>query len=157
MKVLNAMNIGVLTVPEKCCGVPLIANGYVKKARKNAIYNLNSLSAQLKDSDIKIVTTSSSCNLALKHEYPNLLELDNSSIVNHLNFITRFIFTEFVNGNVPRMKPVSLRAAYHSPCHLERMGGVVYTINLLKLIPGLDLTYIALRMLRYFRHIRIQE
>jgi hypothetical protein len=37
------------------------------------------------------------------------------------------------------MKPVNIRAAYHSPCHLERMGGVIYTINLLRKIPGLDL------------------
>ena len=37
------------------------------------------------------------------------------------------------------MRPVGLRAAYHSPCHLERMGGVVYTVEVLKSIPELDL------------------
>jgi len=37
------------------------------------------------------------------------------------------------------MKPVGIRAAYHSPCHLERMGGVIYTLGVLKMIPGLDL------------------
>jgi glycerol-3-phosphate dehydrogenase subunit C len=139
IKVLNAMNIGVLIAPEKCCGVPLIANSYLKKARKNALFNIKSLSNAVNGSEMKIVTTSSSCNIALKHEYPNLLEVDNSAIINHLDFITRFIYEEFDNGNVPKMKPVQTRAAYHSPCHLERMGGVMYTIDVLKKIPGLDL------------------
>jgi glycerol-3-phosphate dehydrogenase subunit C len=139
VKVLNAMNIGVIIGPEKCCGVPLIANGYIKKARKNALFNIKTLSNAVDGSKLKIVTTSSSCNIALKHEYANLLELDNSAIVNHLYFITRFLYEEFENGNVPKMKQLQMKAAYHSPCHLERMGGVMYTIGVLKRIPGLDL------------------
>jgi glycerol-3-phosphate dehydrogenase subunit C len=139
IKVLNAMNTGVMIVPEKCCGVPLIANGYVEKARKNALFNMKSLSNAIKGNKVKIVTTSSSCNIALKHEYPNLLELDNSSIAGHLDFITRFLYEEFGKGNIPKMKPVQMKAAYHSPCHLVRMGGIVYTVGVLKKIPGLDL------------------
>jgi glycerol-3-phosphate dehydrogenase subunit C len=139
IKVLNAMNIGVLITPEKCCGVPLIANGYVNKARKNALFNIKSLSNAYKESGLKIVTTSSSCNIALKHEYPNLLELDNSAIANHLYFITRFIYEEFEDGNIPKMNPIRMKAAYHSPCHLVRMGGIMYTIDVLKRIPGIDL------------------
>ncbi|MFH0975320.1 MAG: anaerobic glycerol-3-phosphate dehydrogenase subunit GlpC [Spirochaetota bacterium] len=139
IKVLNAMNIGIEIAPEKCCGVPLIANGYVKKARKNALFNIGSLSKAAAGSGMRIVTTSSSCHIALKHEYPNLLELDNSAISDRLEFITRFLYDEFEKGNVPAMKPVLLKAAYHSPCHLERMGGVMFTIEVLKRVPGLDL------------------
>ncbi|MBN2403219.1 MAG: anaerobic glycerol-3-phosphate dehydrogenase subunit C [Spirochaetes bacterium] len=139
IKVLNAMNIGVLLTTEKCCGVPLIANGYVENARKNALFNISSLGRSVRESGLRIVTTSSSCNLALKHEYPNLLELDNSAIVNHLDFITRFLCMEFDKGNLPAMKPMRIKAAYHSPCHLERMGLVMNTIDVLKKIPGLDL------------------
>ncbi len=139
IKVLNAMDIGVVIAPEKCCGVPLIANGYTEKARRNARFNIKSLSNELKESDMKIVTTSSSCNIALKHEYPSLLELDNSGIADRLNFITRFIYEEFGKGNIPGMKPVHMKAAYHSPCHLVRMGGNMYTIDVLKKIPGLEL------------------
>ena len=37
LKVLNAMGTGVqLLSKEKCCGVPLIANGFIDKARKQA-------------------------------------------------------------------------------------------------------------------------
>ncbi len=140
IRVLNAMNIGVILPKEKCCGVPLIANGYITKARKNARYNIASLRGELEmESGEKIVTASSSCAFALKYEYPNLIELDNSAIFNDLEYITRYIYTRFEQGDIPAMKPIPMRVAYHSPCHLERMGGVPYTIEVLKKIPGLDL------------------
>ena len=43
VKVMNALNYGVEMKKEKCCGVPLIANGYIEKAKKNALYNISSL------------------------------------------------------------------------------------------------------------------
>ncbi len=139
MAVLNAMGIGVLSLPEKCCGVPLIANGYIRKARANALFNIRALGAKIKGTGMRIITASSSCAFALKHEYSNLLELDNSAIADSLDYVTRYIYDRFEAGRVPKMKPVKLRAAYHSPCHLERMGGVLHTVEMLKKIPGLDL------------------
>ncbi|MBN2079586.1 MAG: anaerobic glycerol-3-phosphate dehydrogenase subunit C [Spirochaetes bacterium] len=137
--VLNAMNIGVEITREKCCGVPLIANGYIEKAKQNAIHNIRNLSALKAATGSKIVSTSSSCSYALKHEYSHFLSLDNGSIYDDVEYITKFLFDQFEAGNIPDLKPVPLRVAYHSPCHLERLGGVIYTINILKRIPGLDL------------------
>ncbi len=137
VKVMNALGYGVEIMKEKCCGVPLIANGYLEKARKNAVYNINSL--QSADEGKRIVTTSSSCAFALKYEYSSFLELDNSGIMERTDYATRFISEEFITGNMPKMKRLGIRAAYHSPCHLERMGGVMHTLNVLKAIPGLDL------------------
>ena len=139
VKVLNAMNIGVEIPKEKCCGVPLIANGYLEKARKNGQYNIKHLTKHYERKETSIISTSSSCTFALKHEYANLLELDNSKIFNNIEYITKFLFSEFSQGNMPKMKPVNIRVAYHSPCHLERLGGVIYTIDILKQIPGLEL------------------
>ena len=135
VKVMNSLGYGVEIKKEKCCGVPLIANGYLEKAKKNARYNI----ASLKDSDSRIVVSSSSCAFALKHEYSNFLEIDNSSIADKIEFVTKFIYREFLTGNKPKMNSLGMRVAYHAPCHLERMGGVMYTLGLLKEIPGLDL------------------
>ena len=44
-----------------------------------------------------------------------------------------------MNGNTPKLKPINKKVVYHTPCHLERTGGSLYTIELLKMIPGLDL------------------
>ncbi len=139
IKVLNAMNIGVTLAKEKCCGVPLIANGYIAKAKKNAEFNIQSLSESKTRFNSKIITSSPSCTYALKNEYSNLLGLDNSLIKDDIEYITKFLSDQFTKGNFPAMKPVSVRAAYHSPCHLERTGGVIYTIDILKQIPGLEL------------------
>jgi glycerol-3-phosphate dehydrogenase subunit C len=137
--VLNAMNIGVDITDEKCCGVPLIANGYLEKAKKNGDYNIGTLTKMHRANGGKIVSTSSSCSYALKHEYSHFLKLDNGAIYNEVEYITKFLFDQFEAGNIPAMNPVRLRVAYHSPCHLERLGGVIYTIDILKRIPGLDL------------------
>ncbi len=139
VKVMNAMNIGVETAKEKCCGVPLIANGYLEKAKKNASYNINHLSRSVRESDKKILSTSSSCTFALKHEYPHILDQDNSEIYHKVEYITKYVHDQFLSGNRPAMNPLHIRAAYHSPCHLERLGGVIYTIDVLKQVPGLDL------------------
>jgi len=135
--VMNAMNIGVEIKKEKCCGVPLIANGYIEKAKKNALYNIASLGKA--EQEKRIITTSSSCAFALKYEYSGFLELDNSAIMERTDYVTRFLSEEFSNNPMPEMKRLGIRAAYHSPCHLERMGGVMHTLNVLKKIPGLDL------------------
>jgi len=137
--VLNALNIGVKITREKCCGVPLIANSYLEKAKKNATYNIKTLGKAIDSSGMRIVSSSTSCTFAIKHEYANLLELDNSPIADRIEYITEIIYQEFEKGNIPRMKPVHVTAAYHAPCHLERMGAVIYTIGVLKKIPGLEL------------------
>ena len=137
--VLNAMNIGVTLTNEKCCGVPLIANSFLSKARRNAAYNIKSLEKSIGGTNRKVVVSSSSCTFALKHEYPNLLEMDTSTISSHIEYITSYICKQFLQKNIPDMKPLNLTAAYHSPCHLERMGGVIYSVEVLKRIPGLEL------------------
>ncbi len=137
--VLNAMGIGVLAPRQKCCGVPLIAAGNFSKVRKNAEYNIDRLRRTVKDADMKIVFSSSSCAMTVKHDYPRLLSMDTATIDDRLEFITRFLHREFKNNNIPPMGRVNLTAAYHSPCHLDRTGGVIHTIAVLKAIPGLRL------------------
>lgn len=140
IRVLNAMNIGVrLLTKEKCCGVPLVANGFHDKARQNARFNLGYFEQALSDGSEAVLSSSSSCALMLKEEYPHALGVDNSRVQANISFITRFLAREFAAGNKPKMKPVNLKVAYHSPCHLIKAGGVLHTLNLLWEIPGLEL------------------
>ena len=140
VKVLNAMNIGVqLMEKEKCCGVPLIANGFMDKAQANAKLNTGQFGKALKGKSECVISTSSSCAMTIRDEYYSLLEVDNRDIVDRINFFNTFFVKEFDEGNVPEMKPVNLKIAYHSPCHLVRMGGVIFTVELLRRIPGVEL------------------
>jgi glycerol-3-phosphate dehydrogenase subunit C len=139
IEVLNRMNIGVLLGEERCCGVPLIANGLLERARQNAAFNIEALGNAGANRNAPILSTSSSCSLALKHEYPNLLQMDTRAISGRVQYVTRYLHEQFERGNVPDLKPVSLTAAYHAPCHLERMGGVLQTVGVLNRVPGLKL------------------
>ncbi|WED24779.1 anaerobic glycerol-3-phosphate dehydrogenase subunit C [Vibrio sp. JC009] len=139
IRVMNAMNIGVrLLDKEKCCGVPLIANGFHDKAKKNAEFNVKNLENALNENSEQILSTSSTCSFTLQEEYPHVLGVNNDSVVKQIQYITRFLLKEFMSGNMPQIKPLNKRIVYHTPCHLERSGGTVFTIEVLKMIPGLE-------------------
>ncbi|MDP1217658.1 heterodisulfide reductase-related iron-sulfur binding cluster, partial [Klebsiella pneumoniae] len=74
---VNALGTGVqLLSREKCCGVPLIANGFFDKARKQALSNV----AAMRENALPIIATSSTCTFTLRDEYPHLLDVDNSDL-----------------------------------------------------------------------------
>ncbi len=135
----NALETGVIIPENRCCGVPAIANSSTGKAASNARFNLRSLEDAIKKTGCRAVISCSSGSLAIKHEYRNLLNLDNSFVDSHTDYITTYLQKRFDEGRMPPLKPVPLRVAYHAPCHLEKMGGVIHTINVLRRIPGLDL------------------
>ncbi len=138
--VLNAMGIGMqLLEKEQCCGVPLIANGFFKKATRNATNNVASMKKAIEDHAAPILSTSSTCSLTLRDEYPHVLDVDNSAVRDNIQYITRFLLSEFMHGNQPKMKHLNLRVDYHTPCHLEKSGNQLYTIELLRAIPGITL------------------
>ena len=138
--VLNAMNIGVqLLKKERCCGVPLIANGFMDKAQANARLNTEQFGEALKGKSECVISTSSSCAMTIRNEYHSLLEVDNRDLVDRIHLFNTFLVKEFEQGNVPDMKPVNIKIAYHSPCHLIKVGGVVFTLEILRRIPGVEL------------------
>ncbi len=139
IRVMNAMNIGVrLLEKEKCCGVAMIANGFHDKAKKNAEFNVVHLKQAIEQNSIALLSTSSTCSFTLQEEYPHVLGVDNERVVDKIKYVTRFLLKEFMSGNLPVMKPLNKKIVYHTPCHLERSGGTVFTIEMLRMIPGLE-------------------
>lgn len=105
---MNAMGLGVqLMGKEKCCGVPLIANGFFDKAKKNARLNVKNFEQAIEQYDSTIVSTSSTCAFTLREEYPHVLKVDNSKVANKIEYVTKFLLKEFMNGNMPKMKPIN--------------------------------------------------
>lgn len=140
--VMNAFGYGVnLLKDERCCGVAKISNGLAKQAAKDARHNIDLMRKSVAEGR-DIVTVSTSCTLTMIEEYPHLLGVDNADVRDHIRLFERFIWEAIESGTI---KPVwrtdyRARAAYHTPCHQERLGWSVFTINLLKMIPGLELT-----------------
>ncbi|MFP9228845.1 anaerobic glycerol-3-phosphate dehydrogenase subunit GlpC [Pectobacterium cacticida] len=141
VRVFNALGIGVqLLNKEKCCGVPLIANGFHDRARKQARANIASLDEAINQKSLAVVATSSSCTFTLRDEYPHLLGMDNGHVRDGVELVTRKLYRLLEDeGKTLALRQVPLRVAYHTPCHLERMGWTAYTLALLQRIPGLQL------------------
>ncbi len=141
VKVLNALGVGVqLLDKEKCCGIALITNKMTKQAVKNAQHNVAVLGKAV-EGGLKVLTSSSTCTLTLRDEYPGLLDVDNSSVRDSILMATRFIFEKLEKGaQLPFRQDYHKKVAYHVPCHMERLGWGVFSEKLLRMIPGVEFT-----------------
>ena len=140
--VMNALGYGVqLLDGEKCCGVALMANGMYKQARKQGEANIAAIRSALNCGVEAIVTTSSSCTLNMRDEYESMLGIDQRDVRDSIGLAVRFISRLVDEGKVRLVfKPDYKRhLCYHTACHMARLGWNVYTINLLRRIPGLQL------------------
>ena len=140
VRVMNAMGFGVqLLEREKCCGVPLIANGFIDKAKKQAAINAASLEKAVIEQGLPVIATSSTCTFTLRDEYPQVLDIDTRPMRDHIELATRFIWKQLESGKELKLKALPLRIAYHTPCHMEKMGWSLYTLDLLRRLPGVEL------------------
>ncbi len=140
VKIMNALGYGVnLLEKEKCCGVALISNGFKDQAMKQAELNLGSIRTAVKRGE-PVLTTSSTCTFTMRDEYAHILELDNSDVRSSIALATKFIY-ELVDAGKARLifkDDYRKRIAYHTPCHMEKLGWAVYSTSLLRMIPGVD-------------------
>lgn len=140
--VMNALGYGVnLLDGEKCCGVAMIVNGLTEGAKRHAKHNVKVLQKAVAK-DMKVLTTSSTCVLTMRDEYKDLLKIDNSGVRDSLLLATKFIYSLIDSGKVKLAfkKDYKARIAYHTPCHLEKLGWGIFSTSLLKMIPGVEFT-----------------
>ncbi len=138
--VFNALDIGVVLLEkEKCCGLPLTVNGFPKRAKELAQFNLTQLENAIEQRELEVVGTSSSCTMNLRDEYHHVLGMDNAKVRPHLNIVTRYLYRLMQQGRTLPLKSMPLRVAYHTACHVEKAGWAPYTLALLKQIPDLEI------------------
>lgn len=133
--------LGVRTVyPEQCCcAIPQLAAGEASAFRKNAEFNIRSLSAPGAD----VVTACSSCMAAIKHDYPKLLrEPEAIALSERTHDVMEYLVRHWEGDGMPPFEPVELSLAYHAPCHLVVLGDelIERRLALLRAIPGLTVT-----------------
>jgi len=142
VKVMNRLGYGVqMLEKEKCCGVPMISNGLFEQAKRQGELNMVSIRKSIVEDRRVVLTTSSTCAFTLRDEYPHLLHIDNSEVRDHIELATRYIYRLLESGAQLRFRQNApkLRVAYHTACHMEKLGWSYYSIELLKMIPSVDL------------------
>lgn len=142
--VLELLGCRVILPPQGCCGLPLQSNGLFDAARRYARRNIDCL-APFAEAGIPIVGTSTSCTLALKHDYRAVLGLDGPAaekLAENTYDLFEFL-TLRLNGALDRLalSAVEGRALYHAPCQLRAHGIGAPALPVLRRIPSLQLSY----------------
>jgi glycerol-3-phosphate dehydrogenase subunit C len=142
IRVLEHLGVEVEIPPQVCCGLPLQSNHAFDAARERARRNLKGL-LPWAERGIPIVGTSTSCTLALKHEYRAVLGLAGPE-VDAVGDGTYDLFEYLIHVLLPglpdlRLRAVPLHVLYHAPCQLRshRIGSPA--LLLLRSIPELRL------------------
>ena len=138
---MNALGVGVVLLDkEKCCGVAKISSGMFDTARKHAEINMSSIGKAVSEGRT-VLTTSTTCTLTMKDEYPDILKVDNSAVRDSIVLAIRYVCEMLEKGEAKIVFKDSYkaRAAYHVPCHMEKLGQSIFTRTLLGMIPGLEL------------------
>jgi heterodisulfide reductase subunit D len=103
---------------EWCCGHPLAVSGATGRYREIAEHNVR----EIESMHAKVLVSGCpGCCLALREEYPRILERElNFKVVHFAQLLDQYV----AEGKL-RIPELQAATTYHDPCELARLGGVV--------------------------------
>lgn len=131
----------VIVPPQNCCGLPMLSNGEFDAARSYHERNVGSL-ADYAGRGLPVVGTSTSCTLTLKEEAPELLDMQDAAS-EQLKMGAWDIF-EWLHELVDKrefktdFKNIEMVLPYHAPCQYRAHRVGKPALEILEMIPGLD-------------------
>ncbi len=142
VEVLERNGFEVILAKQGCCGLPLLSNGAFKPARSHHEYNVEQL-LPYAQKGIPIVGTSTSCTLTIKEEAPELLGMHETAarLVSENTYdIFEFLRLLYERGELNTdFKPLDRTLPYHAPCQLRAHNLGRPALDILELVPGLEL------------------
>jgi glycerol-3-phosphate dehydrogenase subunit C len=145
--VLEHNGYEVIVPPQNCCGLPMLSNGEFEAGEGYHRGNVARL-AGFARAGYAIVSTSPSCSLTLKEEAPEMLDKhDEATLVlkNATWDIFEWLREEAEEGRLRtdfhplREDGRPLVMPYHAPCQYRAHRVGKPSLDVLRLIPGLDL------------------
>ncbi len=117
----------------------LIAAGDVTRAKKLVNTNIRLLAEAIRQG-YDIVTTEPSAALCLREEYRHLVESEDTKLIaDHTYEACGYLWSMHKQNQLELdFKPVSMSVMYHEPCHSRVLDSGQPALNLLRLIPGLQ-------------------
>jgi Fe-S oxidoreductase/FAD/FMN-containing dehydrogenase len=139
VRVLEAAGFEVGLAEMGCCGRPQISSGLLREARGMADENLMRLSGALKEGT-PIVGVEPSCLLTLRDEYPDLIVgEDTRRLAGSVFLLEEFLVHLKEKGELDiQFKEWQGRALFHGHCHQKSLVGSAPSLEVLGLIPGLE-------------------
>ncbi len=139
--VLEHNGYEVIIPPQNCCGLPMLSNGEFDAAEGYHRNNVNKMRVFAK-AGLDIVGTSTSCTLTLKEEAPELLDMEDEGSMT-LKMATWDIFEwlreQHEAGELKTdFHPMEMVLPYHAPCQYRAHRVGKPALEILSLIPGID-------------------
>jgi len=123
----------------ECCGLARISAGALEAAAEGVEKNFKKI-VSFREKGIPVIFSEPSCALAVKLEYPRIVEAEEAAkAVTNCYEIHQFLFTLKEKGKLNlNFGEIPRKIGYHNPCHLRALGVTREPVELLKLIPGLE-------------------
>ena len=137
--VLERCGYQVILPPPNCCGLPLAANGLLDDAIRMARENLDHLLPYVQQG-YPVIVSCPTCGLALKNDYDQVYNLEQARLLaSHVYDFSEWFLIRHQQETVDTgFRPLVLRVAYHTPCHLKAQGIGQPSLEVLRLIPDLQ-------------------
>jgi glycerol-3-phosphate dehydrogenase subunit C len=141
--ILEHNGFEVIVPKQDCCGLPLQSSGLFDNARKVVLRLARNLAAHVRDEDTIIVGNATSCTLMLKREAREILSLQDDPALKRVSErtydICELLLELHDRGELKTdFKPVHDTVAYHAPCQQQGHWVGKPALDLLALVPGLD-------------------
>ncbi len=140
VEVLEHLGYDVIVPHQGCCGLAQQSNGLFKSARKAVLKLCDALRSGGKD--LTIISSSGSCTGMLKHEAHEILGVEAESlrdVSTRIRETSEFLMELYYNGELPTdFRRVDVTIPYHQPCQMKSQGLGFPAMELMKLIPGVD-------------------
>jgi len=139
LDVLEHNKVKIILPKFKCCGIARINAGAQGKIIDDIHYNINLLH-KYTIKKIPIIFNEPSCTLAVKNEYPRIVKSEASrQIADNCYDIHQYLMKLHRRGKLRTdFKKINMSVGYHEPCHLRALGVRTEPIELMKMIPGVN-------------------
>jgi glycerol-3-phosphate dehydrogenase subunit C len=148
--VLEHNGFEVVVPKQDCCGLPLQSSGLFDEARTVVRRLAHALGSQLTDERTLIVGNATSCTLMLKREAREILGLEEDAelrrVAERTYDICELLLELHQRGELRTdFRPLPERIAYHAPCQQQGHWIGKPALELLALIPELDVHEMSAR------------
>jgi len=143
VEILEHNGFEVVVPKQDCCGLPLQSSGLFEEGRKVVIRLAKALRQHVTDEDTIIVGNATSCTLMLKREAREILSLQDDpdlKFVSERTYdICELLLELHHRGELKTdFSPINESVAYHAPCQQQGHWVGKPALDLLALVPGLD-------------------
>jgi glycerol-3-phosphate dehydrogenase subunit C len=150
VEVLEHNGFEVEVPKQDCCGLPLQSSGLFDDARKVVLRLARALAPRVRDSKTIIVGNATSCTLMLKREAREILGLEEDpdlKLVSERTYDICELLLELHDRGELRtdFQPVNETIAYHAPCQQQGHWIGKPALDLMALIPGLEVKEMTAR------------